>query len=86
MTGREGWTMSKMVVPDKPRSLLTELPTLITLATVLLACFSIIYDWSYFLLIDSRLFSFLTISDHITTFVSSIPHFLLLAVVGYYNV
>jgi hypothetical protein len=67
------------------RTLLDRIPAVATATTALVAAFSIIYDLSYFLMIDIRLFSLLTIQDHITSFLSSVPAFLFTLLGAYGN-
>jgi hypothetical protein len=60
---------------DSPDTILSHLPTVLTFSTTLLVCFSVAYDAAYFWTLDAHLFTLLTISDHIASFIESLPIF-----------
>jgi hypothetical protein len=57
--------------------MLEKLGKLITVGTPVLIAFSIIYDWSYFRVIDQRLFSAMSVSDHIASAMEVVPFFVI---------
>jgi hypothetical protein len=62
-----------------------QLPTLVTLATALLGCLSVLYDWAYFATLDSSFFGMLSVSDHLTSFLSTFPIFVIALVVMFFS-